>query len=502
MVGIYGRQSVDKKDSISIEVQIETCKSKLALNEPYKIYEEKGFSGKNTERPQFLQMMRDIENNKITKVIVYKLDRISRAILDFANMMETFEKYNVNIISCNDPIDTTTPTGRAMLNVTMTFAQLERETIQQRLKDSFYSRGRKGYYLGGHAPFGYKKVDTILNNKKTYKFEPEIIQAPQLYDMYLKYGETDISLGGLCEQLNINGVKTYWNGFWNPSALGYTLRNPVYVKADADVYLYLKNKGAIMNNDVDDYLGENGCYIYADRKGLTRGKFSDLNNNYVTIAPHIGIIPSNMWLRCQYKLDKNKQIKNNGKGSHSWLSGLLKCGYCKMAANVVKNKKDNRYIQCTGRKLKICYEKKRVIKVEEIEIEVQGQLLQRIERIKNEEPTIIIAEENTEVNNLKIQLVQIEEKINNYVKQIGEANDVVMKYINQNIIELDKNKEDVILKITELNSNNIKPDYNGIELDYYIENWDDFEMEERKRIAKNFIKKIDITDDFIDVIFF
>ena len=93
MIAIYARQSVEKEDSISIESQIEMCEYE-ARGEEYVVYKDKGFSGKDTNRPEFQKMMKDIKSGKkgITKVIVYKLDRISRSILDFSTMMDTFSK--------------------------------------------------------------------------------------------------------------------------------------------------------------------------------------------------------------------------------------------------------------------------------------------------------------------------------------------------------------------------------------------------------------------------
>ena len=105
---IYARQSVDKKDSISIESQIEFCKYELKGGN-CKEYKDKGYSGKNTERPQFQQLMRDIESGLVRKVVVYKLDRISRSILDFAKMMDFFQKYEVEFVSSTEKFDTSTP---------------------------------------------------------------------------------------------------------------------------------------------------------------------------------------------------------------------------------------------------------------------------------------------------------------------------------------------------------------------------------------------------------
>ena len=95
---IYTRQSIDKADSISVESQLEYCKYETRGN-PYKVYSDKGYSGKNTNRPGFEEMMSNIKEGNVSRVIVYMLDRISRSILDFANMMDIFGQYNVEFVS-------------------------------------------------------------------------------------------------------------------------------------------------------------------------------------------------------------------------------------------------------------------------------------------------------------------------------------------------------------------------------------------------------------------
>ena len=147
MVAIYARQSVDKKDSISVETQIEECKKKISLSEEYEIFIDKGFSGKSTERPDFQRMLLKVKNGEISKIVIYKYDRISRSMYDFVNMQKEFEKYNTHLVSVTENIDTTTTQGKAMVNILMTFAEMERETIQKRIKDNYYSRGET--YKGG-----------------------------------------------------------------------------------------------------------------------------------------------------------------------------------------------------------------------------------------------------------------------------------------------------------------------------------------------------------------
>ena len=111
---IYGRQSIDKKDSISIESQFEFCRYELKGGEG-KEYKDKGYSGKNIERPDFQRLLQDIRLGLIKRVIVYKLDRISRSIVDFAKLMELFKQYDVEFVSCTEKFDTSTPMGRATM---------------------------------------------------------------------------------------------------------------------------------------------------------------------------------------------------------------------------------------------------------------------------------------------------------------------------------------------------------------------------------------------------
>lgn len=107
---IYGRQSIDKKDSISIESQFEFCRYELKGGEA-KEYKDKGYSGKNIERPDFQRLLKDIKTGLIRRVIVYRLDRISRSIVDFAKLMELFKQFNVEFVSCTEKFDTSTPDG-------------------------------------------------------------------------------------------------------------------------------------------------------------------------------------------------------------------------------------------------------------------------------------------------------------------------------------------------------------------------------------------------------
>ena len=498
MRAIYVRQSVENKDSISIESQIERCRA-FAEEEEVRVYADRGYSGKNADRPQLAALLGDIEGGKISKVIIYKLDRISRRLLDFAEMMELFEHHGVGIVSCHEHIDTTTPMGRAMLNITMIFAQLERETIQQRVRDNYYDRARSGFYLGGRAPFGFCKIETTLGGRRTHTFEPDARQIDALKWMFREYAQTDITLGGLAKRLNSNGVTTSAGKPWSGASLGRLLRNPVYVRADADVYLFLKGRGATMNNDVSDYTGEHGCYVYAERSAFSAGKFTDLTGSFVTLALHRGAVPAAEWLRCQRRLSANAQLKNSGRGTHTWLSGLLKCAYCGYAISVVKGRGDGTYINCGGRKLHICRGRERVLSLSDIEGAVGVVLTERISVLNYVEK--LASPENEKENAMRIRIVQLDEEADEYIRQLPHASEAVILRINAAVERLDAEKRRLLAKLREQSEKEPPPGDYAVEFSDFARDWEGCDMELRKKIARIFIERVTVSDDTIDVYF-
>ena len=438
---LYARQSVEKVDSISIESQLEYCRHEARGN-PCREYIDRGYSGRNTNRPAFEQLLADVRQGKVARVIVYKLDRISRSILDFANMMQLFQQHRVEFVSSTERFDTSTPIGRAMLHICIVFAQLERETIQKRVTDAYYSRCKKGLYMGGRVPYGFARQQTMLDGVRTSMFVPVPQEARQVQLIYSLYADPANSLGDLVRYLNAHGHKQLRGGMWSTARLSEMLRNPVYVRADAAVYDFFKEQGAQLLNPAADFTGYNGCYLYKGAGGEGRSP-SDLSGREVVLAPHEGLVSSRDWLRCRLRCQQNRRSTTTCKAKSSWLLGKVKCGRCGYGLSVVKSDtRWQRYFVCSAAlasKKQRCPGTGGTVYAQLLEAYVSQEIQRRLglfdKLCQREEPQL-----DRKCNEHRIRLAEIEREIEQLLSKVSGANDILLAYINSRVAQLDEER--------------------------------------------------------------
>ena len=146
-------------------------------------YDDGGFSGGNLERPALQRLLRDVEGGRIDVIVVYKVDRLSRSLTDFARIVEVFERHDVSFVSVTQQFNTTTSMGRLTLNILLSFAQFEREVIGERIRDKFAASRRKGMWMGGIPPLGYDVADRKLVVNET---EAELVRL--IFKRFLRVG--------------------------------------------------------------------------------------------------------------------------------------------------------------------------------------------------------------------------------------------------------------------------------------------------------------------------
>ncbi len=371
----------------------------------------------------------------------------------------------------------------------MVFAQLERETIGERVTDNYYTRIRQGNWPGGPAPYG------MINTKKKnengnvvpsldYTDEFEIVK-----EIFYRYALEDTSLGMIASDLAERGIPCKKRAAWDNVALSRILHSPIYVRADQEIYYYYKNRGVKhFSNASEDFDGTYSAHVVGKRIGNVR-KYTNFQNHVVSLTNFPGRIPSDIWLACQHKLEQNRQIGNAGKGKHTWLTGLLKCGECGYSLTVRKWK-DKKYLCCSGRgNLHICSKKSFEQRPEEVECEVQKELEKILDKC-NREQIRMPAGEKEKQRQQEIQ--EINEKISRILELMAEASDISMKYINQELEVLDAHK-------TELVGAYKSPDNNRKQNCQEIL-FEKLEFEEKKLTAQAFIEKIKVYDDSIEII--
>ena len=202
---VYVRKSTEKGLELefnSLQNQEEACRSYIlsqAFNnwEYYKTYTDGGISGGTMERPALQQMLEDIRKGLIQTVVVYKVDRLSRSIMDFHNMMKEFDKYGCSFVSITQAFDTSTSMGKLTLNMLLSFAQFEREVSSERVRDKVSASKAKGLWTGGTPKLGYDLID-----KKLIINEVEAEQVRYLFESYLKCGSLS-ELEKIAESKNI-----------------------------------------------------------------------------------------------------------------------------------------------------------------------------------------------------------------------------------------------------------------------------------------------------------
>ncbi len=336
---IYSRKSKYTGKGKSTENQIKICKETLInkfedieLNE-IEIYEDEGFSGYNLQRPAFNKLLNDITNNKIKVLIFYKLDRISRNVKDFSRLMSIFEEHQVTFLSATENIETVTPSGKALTYMISVFAELERNTIAERIKDNMLELAKSGVWLGGITPTGYSSVSvtSLSNNKKkkifSLKQNEEIEKINIIFQKFLEFKSlTKLETYLLNNNINSTNSKPYTR-----FSLKNILTNPVYVAADKNIYIYYKSKNANIYKDKKEFNGIFGLMVYNKTKNINHKllKKKEITSWIISIGQHKPIIDGKTFITILNILEMNnnkRYRKMNNTPSIS--SGLIKCSSC------------------------------------------------------------------------------------------------------------------------------------------------------------------------------
>ena len=301
------------KDSLPVQrKELEYyCRYVLGIDD-FVILEDAGYSAKNTDRPAYQEMMTRIRSGEFSHLLVWKIDRISRNLLDFVNMYEELKDLGVVFVSKNEQFDTSTALGEAMLKLTLIFAEMERKVTSERVTDIMLSRADAGKWNGGPSPYAYNitKGDYLI-------VEEEAVVVRLMFDLY----ESGKSLLKVARTINAMGYRTRRGYEWSATTVWLIIDNPVY----CGTYRYnLRN----------------------EQKGSHEWSFREDKDIVYVEDHHPPIVSKEQFKRCQEILDRRNPKKRGTQKTYERkhthiFAGLLTCGNCgsQMSATIDRARK-------------------------------------------------------------------------------------------------------------------------------------------------------------------
>lgn len=301
-VAIYIRVSTHwqaDKDSLQVQKRELIAYSEMVLNiNDYEIFEDPGYSAKNTDRPSYQRMIERLRTGEFSHLLVWKIDRISRNLLDFASMYKELKQLGITFVSKNEQFDTSSAIGEAMLKIILVFAELERNMTSERVTAVMLSRASNGQWNGGRVPFGY----SWDKEEKTFSIiEDEASTVRRMYNLY----EENQSLLYVARTLNNEGIYTRAGNMWSVAVVHRILNNPFYI----------------------------GTYRYYKHEDGNRQKVRDEDEWIVYENHHPPIIDEIQFDRVQFVLQRNwrggyKRGESHRRKNVHIFAGLVKCGNC------------------------------------------------------------------------------------------------------------------------------------------------------------------------------
>jgi len=461
---IYTRKSTEEgldQEFNSLDAQREAAESFIASqrSEGWEAlpnrYDDGGFSGGNMDRPALKRMLQDIEERRIDCVVVYKVDRLSRSLLDFTKIVETFERQGVTFVSVTQAFNTTTSMGRLTLNILLSFAQFEREIIGERIRDKVAAAKRKGKYTGGMPILGYD-VDRVAKKLIVNSEEAKLVRH-----IFKRFVLTQ-SATSLSRELNEQGYTTKaWTTMKGKVRAGQSWHK---------MHLY-----RVFNNRI--YVGE---IVHKDN---------------VYQGEHEAIVPRALFDKVQAILEENCRVRGNNARAKTpaLLKGLIRCGHCDCSMGPSFTKKDGktyRYyvcIQATKKGWDTCPVKN--VAAGEIEGAVMAQLRVMLQSPELVAETFRIAhsKENEEFERLK------NERFNLAGELPGVDDPIRVQDITERIAEIDST-------VAALEANPLTEQIVSAALHNLDQVWDELFPAEQARIVGLLVDKVIVNEDGAEVL--
>ena len=336
-IAIYVRKSKWTGRGESIENQILMCREYIekfiedSRDAQILVYSDEGFSGKDTNRPEFQKMLEDMKQGPFQYLVCYRLDRLGRNLADLALLIEKLNREHTEFVSIKEHFDTTTPMGKAMVYFSGVLAQMEREQIVERVRDNMFLLARSGRWLGGSTPLGFHVKEKLYGEEKIRKafyLEVEEKEAEILRQIFREFLSSH-SFTKTAQKLTEKKIFTRRGRAYTPETIGEILENPVYCQSGKLAYDYFASLGCRMGFSREEASEEKGLIRYGKTvSSRYRGQETPPQEWIIAQGEHRGLIFQEDFLRVQSLLERHR-LGKRGEGriqnETSLLAGLLFC---------------------------------------------------------------------------------------------------------------------------------------------------------------------------------
>ena len=336
-IAIYVRKSKWTGRGESIENQILMCREYIekfiedSRDAQILVYSDEGFSGKDTNRPEFQKMLEDMKQGPFQYLVCYRLDRLGRNLADLALLIEKLNREHTEFVSIKEHFDTSTPMGKAMLYFSGVLAQVEREQIGERVRDNMFLLAKSGRWLGGSTPLGFHVREKLYGEEKIRKafyLEEEEKEAETLRLIFREFLNSH-SLTKTAQRLTEKKIFTRRGRAYTPETIGEILENPVYCQSGELSYNYFASLGCRMGFPREEASEEKGLIRYGKTvSSRYRGQETPPQEWIIAQGEHRGLIFQEDFLRVQSLLERHR-LGKRGEGriqnETSLLAGLLFC---------------------------------------------------------------------------------------------------------------------------------------------------------------------------------
>lgn len=500
-IAIYSRKSIETDTGESIQNQIKLCKQYFERQYSdchFEIFEDEGFSGGNINRPDFKRMMDLVKIKQFDVVTVYKIDRIARNIVDFVNVFDELERYNVKLVSITEGFDPSTPAGKMMMMLLASFAEMERMNIAQRVKDNMRELAKLGRWSGGTAPFGYTAMRVEENGKHVSYLKLKDNMADIIISIFKQYseGHSCIDISRLLKQKGIDLPK---------KTIEVLLKNPVYLISSNESAKYLETIGYQVYGDPNG----KGFLPYNQRPRTKGVKSYKDKNRFVAVSNHEAVISLDLFIAVQNEFKGKYVAPHPHESNFTFLSGGImkcKCG-ASMEVGFGHVRKDGTrkyYFKCSnscGCKF--------------IEIpEAEKKVLDFLKHLSNKEflTTIINSTKKIKENKKDSKLItkKIKENdiaINNLVNKLALLSNEVSKIVTDKIEQLSKENNNLKEELMKLEREKLFEKFDSANIDLLSNQIGKFlnlgdDIEEKRILIKNIFKSIVWNPDTNTLTFF